>query len=171
MEKGTRVVVVGGRSSKGVTGTVFWTGPDRYGDGLRVGVRGDDGETHWLSAEHVEKLEAGADPGAAEAPEVDKGARVSFKVQGEPTEGEVFWIGENKFGPGQRLGVRDDDGETHWVDAVQVKVLEAGAGPAPRGDDRGAPPAPGIDDQPPPPGIEDEPPPPDDYNGPPPGYE
>lgn len=164
MEKGTRVVVVGGRKAKGVTGTVFWTGPDRYSEGLRVGVRGDDGETHWLSAEHVEKLDAEADPGPAEAPEVDKGARVSWSAGGETLEGEVFWIGENKFGPGQRLGVRDAAGETHWLDAVRVQVIDAGTAAA---TDTGTGSA-GA--EPPPPGPEDEPPPPE-YEEPPPGYE
>jgi hypothetical protein len=164
MEKGTRVVVVGGRKAKGVTGTVFWTGPDQYGDGLRLGVRGDDGETHWLNAEHVDKLDASDDPGPAEPPDVDKGAWVSFQAGGETLEGEVFWIGENKFGPGLRLGVRDADDETHWLDAVQVKVINAPAGPA------GAAPPPEPGDAPPPPGPEDEPPLPD-LEEPPPGYE
>ena len=108
-----------------MTGTVFWTGPDQYSDGLRIGVRGDDGQTHWLNAEHVEALEPGDDPGPAEAETFDKGDQVSVEVEGEPVEGEVFWVGENKYGPGQRLGVRDRDGETHWVDAARATRIES----------------------------------------------
>lgn len=125
MEKGTRVVVIGGRKAKGVTGTVFWTGPDQYSDGLRVGVRGDDGETYWLRAEQVEALEADDDAGPAANAEIfEKGDRVSWEAEGEALEGEVFWIGENKFGPGQRLGVRDAGGEAHWLDAVRATRIE-----------------------------------------------
>lgn len=121
MEKGTRVVVTKGRKAVGVTGTVFWTGPDQYSDGLRVGVRGDDGETYWLNGEYLEALDPEDTRAAVEPAETfEKGDRVSWEAGGETLEGEVFWIGENKFGPGQRLGVRDAGGEAHWLDAVRV---------------------------------------------------
>jgi len=165
MEKGTRVVVVGGRKAKGVTGTVFWTGPDSYGDGLRIGLRGDDGETHWLNADQVKALEEGEDPGPSEAPTVQKGAIVSFTTEGEAYEGEVFWVGENKYGPGQRLGVRDPSGETHWLDAMRVTVLEASSQPAPPSDSGGGPPQPPPPTEEPPPMDAQEMPPPYDYDG------
>ena len=49
IDKGTRVTIIGGRRGKGQSGSVFWTGKNKWGDGDRLGVRGDDGETYWVS--------------------------------------------------------------------------------------------------------------------------
>lgn len=53
MDKGTRVRIVGG-NAKGQTGQVFWSGPSKYGGGLRLGVRTDAGDKLWLSTGQVE---------------------------------------------------------------------------------------------------------------------
>jgi len=61
---------------------------------------------------------------------MDKGHRIKI-VKGQSgvgVAGEIFWVGENKYGPGKRFGVRGDDGETYWVDA---ELVEASSDAAP----------------------------------------
>ena len=121
MDKGDRVRITGGRQGKDKTGTIFWKGPNKYGSGDRYGVRGDDGETYWVSGDNVEASEAAAPP-VEEGPTFAKGDRVAYKVRGEEGVGTVFWIGESRNGPGQRLGVRPDDSdEAVWLDARQAR--------------------------------------------------
>jgi hypothetical protein len=103
---------------------VFWKGPNKYGSGERLGVRGDDGGTYWVADSDVEpttsespKLEAGSS--------FEKGDRVGFRNQGRDGTGSVFWLGQSRNGPGQRLGIRDDDGdEAVWLDARFVKSVD-----------------------------------------------
>jgi hypothetical protein len=55
--RGRRVVVARGRKVPvGTTGVCFWAGESRYGDGRRVGIRGDDGKEHWTDLKNVEVL-------------------------------------------------------------------------------------------------------------------
>ena len=129
MEKGTRVRITAGEG-EGVTGSVFWTGKDRYREGmLRLGVRGDDGETYWASQSDVNVCD---DPLPA-GEHFEKDDRVQFRVRGEQGTGTVFWIGESRNGPGQRLGIRDDANpeDAVWLDARMVKHLDADADPGP----------------------------------------
>lgn len=52
--KGARVTVVRGRKvPKGTVGTVIWLGEDNWGK-ARLGLRTDDGETHWTAASNCE---------------------------------------------------------------------------------------------------------------------
>ena len=53
----------------------------------------------------------------------DKGDRVQIKAgnTGAGVCGEVFWKGAKKWGSGDRLGVRGDDGQTYWIDEVAVE--------------------------------------------------
>lgn len=48
---------------------------------------------------------------------MDKGTRVQIVGgrKGLNETGEIFWKGPNKYGPGERYGVRGDNGETYWV--------------------------------------------------------
>jgi len=127
-EKGDRVAVHRGKDA-GVRGEVFWIGENKFGDGMRYGVRGDDGETYWVDEEQVGK-EDGAPPPPKPKPEgaLAKGDAVEItQGAGTGTRGEVFWVGKSKFGDGMRYGVRDADGEAHWVDDHQVKSLGGGA--------------------------------------------
>jgi hypothetical protein len=141
MKKGDRVRVARGKS-QGVEGTVFWEGPSKYGEGRRLGLKDAKDATHWVDAELVELLDA-AEEGEQQAPEkpapqqptgpapdasqLTKGARVRWGGG----EGVIFWVGENKFGPGLRLGVTGDDEEKHWLDAAGVQLVqEAAEGPA-----------------------------------------
>lgn len=125
MDKGTRVKVVKGRKALGVTGTVFWVGEDRYRpESKRLGIHGDDGETHWISADNVEQTDVAAPE--ASGPEPGKGDRVAFKIGDDEVEGEVFWVGPSKLGAGLRLGVKDPAGESHWLDAHQVRIVGGG---------------------------------------------
>lgn len=69
MKKGDRVVILRGRTSRGMQGTVIWYGDDRFDEeGLRkrVGIRIEgQAEPVYVNAAHVEVLEAAADPAAA----------------------------------------------------------------------------------------------------------
>lgn len=62
-----------------------------------------------------------AEVGAQAAPDLAKGDRVRSTAG---LEGEVFWLGPSKFGPGQPVGVRDASGETHWLDADDVEAID-----------------------------------------------
>jgi hypothetical protein len=123
LDKGDRVKVIGGRKSKGVTGTIFWVGENNYGEGQRFGIRGDDGETHWVPEEHCEASDERME--VPEGPELGKGDRVQWGDADALAEGVVFWLGPNKYGPGTRVGVKDDAGETHWYDSRQLTKLDS----------------------------------------------
>jgi len=128
VKKGARVRIVKGQKGHGVAGAVFWKGPNKWGEGERLGVRGDDGETYWVADSDVEPTTDAAPPLEA-GPTFEKGARVGFKVNGREGTGTVFWTGQSRQGPGQRLGVRDDapEGEDDavWLDSRQAHALEA----------------------------------------------
>ena len=119
MQKGDRVKVVKGRKAKGVVGTVFWLGDNKFGEGKRLGIEGDDGETYWVPEDYAEAT----DEPAPEIEPPEKGARVRFELQGVTVEGTVFWTGPSKSGRGYRLGVKDADDEPHWLDARRVEVV------------------------------------------------
>lgn len=58
---------------------------------------------------------------------MEKGERVEI-VGGRDGVGQIgaiFWKGPNKFGPGDRYGVRADDGATYWV--VEAEIQRSGA--------------------------------------------
>lgn len=172
MDKGDRVQITGGRQGKGKTGTIFWKGPNKYGGGDRFGVRGDDGETYWVSSDDVESSQS-AEPQPDPGHTFSKGDRVKYTVRGQRGIGSVFWIGESRSGPGQRLGVRPDDAEEAvWLDARQAELLDeteasSAAVPSPHpGPARGASdaewedesdwsPAVGLDEMPAPPPMDD----------------
>jgi hypothetical protein len=126
-KKGSRVEIVSGENGVGVCGEIFWMGESRYGEGQRFGMRGDDGETYWVDEAEVE-LTSKAPPAADSGPTFNKGDRVSFRNNGQQGTGTVFWIGQSRTGPGQRLGIRDDDGEGNdavWIDARFARPLDA----------------------------------------------
>ncbi|MCZ7687048.1 MAG: hypothetical protein M5U28_53210 [Sandaracinaceae bacterium] len=135
-DKGHRVGIVSGRSGKGMRGEVFWIGESRYGKGARYGVRGDDGETYWVDEQHLGAETDVPEPEAHEPARAPprQGARVRItRGEGAGHTGEVFWIGDRKFGRGTRYGVRaDDGGESFWVDDVGCEPIEGrGAGSRP----------------------------------------
>ncbi len=126
--KGDRAAIVAGRAGVGVRGSVFWVGENKYGPGMRYGLRSDDGETFWVDETQIGR-EEDAPPPPPRAPRDDsaialeKGARV--EITGGPSvgvRGEVFWTGASRYGNGMRYGVRSEDGESHWVDSHQVRV-------------------------------------------------
>lgn len=46
------------------------------------------------------------------------------------TTGRVFWTGwSNRGGASWRVGFKDGPGETHWIAATGVKVVEKGSAP------------------------------------------
>jgi len=81
MDKGTRVRVLRG-PALGQRGVVFWSGPSKYGGGLRLGVKTDGGETVWLGGGDVE---AEAEGGGAEVK-----ARFPYRFYGHGCGGD--WI-------------------------------------------------------------------------------
>jgi len=127
-DKGDHVKVIGGRNSKGVTGTIFWVGENKFSEGQRFGIRGDDGETHWVPEEHCEASKEVME--VPEGPELDKGDRVQWTVGDGAAEGEVFWLGPNKFGSGTRVGVKDELGETQWFDSRRLSKVDVPSTPS-----------------------------------------
>ena len=124
MNNGTRVEIISGDTAPiGLCGTIFWFGESKY-ERLRAGVRGDDGRTWWLDAQHLKETEAPAPEPVQDGPEPIKGCRVRWTDQEGELTGFVFWYGPNKFGPGMRVGVKAEDGETYWLNADWVKVDE-----------------------------------------------
>jgi hypothetical protein len=129
--KGDRAAIVAGKRDVGVRGAVFWIGPNKYGEGMRYGLRGDDGATYW-----VDESQVGPEAGAPPAPErpareaLSKGDRVKITSgrEGVGTTGEIFWVGDSKFGVGLRYGVRVSEDETYWVDEAHVELVEKGEG-------------------------------------------
>lgn len=127
-DKGDRAAIVAGRAGVGVRGSVFWVGENKYGPGMRYGLRSDDGETFWVDETQIGREEDAPPPperkprdNAADA--LEKGARV--EITGGPSagvRGEVFWTGASRYGNGMRYGVRSEDGESHWVDSHQVRA-------------------------------------------------
>lgn len=126
--KGSRIRITTGPGA-GVTGSIFWTGKDKYRGGQRFGVRGDDGGTHWVGEPEVEATDA-PEP-TFDGPTFEKGDRVSYKQGSDEGTGSVFWIGDSRQG-GQRLGVRNDHDPDNavWIDARFCERLE-GEAPAP----------------------------------------
>lgn len=130
MDKGTRVKIERGGSGKGVAGSVFWVGENKFGGGKRLGVRGDDGQTYWVNSEDVDDESAPPPPPPPTGPAPEKGDRVRWTQGGASGLGQIFWVGESKHGPGKRYGVNCDDGETRWLDQ---RFVEPSDEPAPAG--------------------------------------
>lgn len=150
-DKGDRAAIVAGPKGVGVRGAVFWVGENKYGPGMRFGLRGDDGETYW-----VDESQIGSEDGAPPAPARPAAAKSSItfnkgdsvKIIGGPNAvgsvGQVFWTGDSKYGNGMRYGVRVGE-DTVWVDGHQV---EAASAPAQGNDASDEPPAGMFDDIP-----------------------
>lgn len=126
-DKGERAAIVGGNKPLGTRGEVFWVGENKYGPGMRYGLKADDGRTYWLNDEEIGS-EDGAPPAPpdkpkSDKPELDKGTRVKIVgTKDAGAEGEIFWTGQSRYGPGMRYGVKDGE-ETYWVDEENVEVI------------------------------------------------
>lgn len=136
-DKGDRAAIVSGRKGVGIRGEVFWIGPNKYGPGMRYGLKGDDGQTHWLDESEIgpEAEAPPAPPPPPAGPVLAKGDRaeiVSGKDAGK--QGEVFWTGQSRYSDQMRYGIKDDDGETYWVDQPLVKKVGGASEGARRGD-------------------------------------
>ncbi len=149
-DKGDRAAIINGPKDVGVRGAVFWVGENKYGPGMRYGLRGDDGTTYWVDDNQIGK-EEDAPPAPEKRPVVDNpgtgsGPGVTFakgdsvKIiagsAGVGSVGDVFWSGASKYGEGMRYGVRVDE-DTYWVDGHQVEAAAAGSA-APSGGSRPA---------------------------------
>jgi len=125
-DKGERAAIVKGRKGVGVRGEVFWVGPNKYGEGMRFGLKGDDGLTYWVDEADIgtEAEAPPAPPPPPAGPILEKGDRaeiVSGKDAGK--QGEVFWVGQSRYSTDMRYGMKDDDGETYWVDQPIVRKV------------------------------------------------
>lgn len=128
-DKGDRAVIRSGKDA-GTAGTIFWSGENKYGPGYRYGMRTDDGATLWVDEGQLGGGDAAPPPPAPSSTTFDKGDRVKItKGPSSGTEGEIFWVGDSKFGPGKRYGLKDDDGESHWADGHQVEASSSKAPP------------------------------------------
>ena len=127
IDKGNRVRILKGKG-KDQDGTVFWTGANNYGPGIRLGVRNDDGDTFWVNEDQVEVIEGEVGevaPPTPSGPAPEKGDRVRWSRDGGGT-GVVFWVGESKGGS-LRVGIKnDEDGETVWMFADRVSLEAEG---------------------------------------------
>ena len=172
--KGDTVAIVTGKGPVGTRGEIFWSGPNKFGPGFRYGMKDEHGSTHWVDESDVGPIEGAPPPPPppekSDKPALEKGTRVELTSrESKGVQGEVFWVGDSKFGSGHRYGVRDADGETHWVDEEFVEVLEAAPKKSPSRarsafDDGGFRDG-GFDDGPPPrraSSFQDGPPPDDD---------
>lgn len=54
--KGVEVRIIAGKA-EGETGTIFWWGPSKWGEGMRAGVETDSGEKVWADAAELEALD------------------------------------------------------------------------------------------------------------------
>ena len=117
-------VFQGKKAPIGMTGLIFWIGDNKYGEGKRIGLQGDDGETYWIPMDDVQPS-AEVQQTESSGPEPTKGANVKWGREGGEKFGTVFWLGPAKNGTGNRIGVNDQGGETHWLSARQVSVIDS----------------------------------------------
>ena len=126
--KGDRVAVVAGRKNLGVRGEIFWVGENKYGGGWRYGLKDSSGETVWSSEENLGAPEdAPPEPEREARPVLEKGTIVEITSgkEGVGEQGEIFWVGESRFGAGMRYGVKTQNEDTFWADEAQVEVISA----------------------------------------------
>ena len=128
IERGTRVKIIGGKQGVGDVGEVFWLGENKYGPGIRAGVKTSDGKTYWVDTNDLGPTDSVVSESEIEAAKENsmfaKGDSVKIiSGEGEGSNGTIFWWGESKFGPGMRAGVEAQDGEKYWVDAEHLEAL------------------------------------------------
>lgn len=138
--KGSRVKVIRGRKvPKGTVGTVFWMGEGRtygYYDApkTRVGIKSDDGMTHWVN--DIEYLELEAPRSLAEldaerqnakrADQIRCLVRKGSEIASERVSGTVAWAGYIKRGNGPwRALVKA--GKDFWLDATEITKVNGQA--------------------------------------------
>lgn len=98
-----------------VIGKITWIGPNRYGPGMRFGVKDDEGGMHWVDEDNVEREPSTAAPAPGE---IQKGSRVRIVTGAdEGVVGDVFLCP-----PSGRVAVRDDDEETYWVERERLEL-------------------------------------------------
>lgn len=118
-DKGRTVKIVSGPEGVGMIGEIFWWGPSKFGEGMRAGIDGLDGEKYWIDEKHL-----GWPDEEIKAPDehpLGKGSKVV--VTGGDHQGEsgtIFWWGKSKYGAGMRAGVKTEDDATLWVDEADL---------------------------------------------------
>jgi hypothetical protein len=114
LKKGDRVFVRE-LGKPDVRGKITWVGPSKFGPGMRYGVKPDDGGgVRWVDEDNVEPEDKGSATGG-----IEKGSRV--RVTGGPhagVEGDVYIAAATG-----RVGVRDDDEETYWIERDHLETL------------------------------------------------
>jgi hypothetical protein len=127
-DKGDRVAIVGGRQGIGERCEVFWIGENKYGPGMRYGVKNESGTTYWVDeSDVVAEANAGDVPKPAPKP---AGEGASFErgdhvviIDGpdKGQKGEVFWTGASRYSNQSRYGIKSGE-DTFWADANQVEA-------------------------------------------------
>lgn len=144
--KGDQLAIARGKADVGVRGEIFWAGANKYGPGFRYGLKDERGATYWVDEADLGPIEGAPPPpppkpapsGPAKDP-IAKGATVEITGgrEGVGKCGEVFWVGDSKFGQGMRYGVKTPDGTTYWVDGMFVdQTAAAPAGSSDSSDSR-----------------------------------
>jgi hypothetical protein len=121
--KGDKVKVVRGRKVPiGVEGVVIWSGSDNWGK-ARVGIKDAEGKVHFTAESNVEVTEKSEarEIAPAETRLFVRGMRVRVIASGN--EGEIFWIGPDRYRPGAiRLGINVASG-TCWAGSSEVELV------------------------------------------------
>lgn len=102
---GDRVRIVRGKGA-GAVGGVFWVGESKWGEGLRYGLRDDQGETHWVEEGRLAAVsDTVVTPAAVDEPPSDALDQVAFfreknpRLLRSPVYGELRWLHEGETPP------------------------------------------------------------------------
>lgn len=124
--KGSRVKIIGGKEGIGDIGDVFWLGENKYGPGMRAGVKTEKGITYWVDTNDLGSVDAHVSDTEIEASKENSkfGRGDDVRIisgEGVGATGTIFWWGESRFGPGMRAGVEAENGEKYWIDAENLE--------------------------------------------------
>ena len=135
--KGSRVKVVRGRKTpKGTVGTVFWMGAGQsygYYDApkTRVGIKTDDGVTHWVNnIDYCELINPRTEDDLDAAQQAAKRGNVARNLTHKGSEivskrvsGKVAWAGYTKKGSGPWRALVKSQGQDYWLDATEITTV------------------------------------------------
>lgn len=102
IQNGARVLVVRGRHS-GTSGAVFWTGPDRFRGGARLGVRTDRGSTYWVHESEVEAAKTAST--LTFGPPFKQYDQICVRYRGKLYNAQVAWTAALASEAGRRVGL------------------------------------------------------------------
>ena len=124
IDRGTLVHIARGPHA-GTSGEVFWTGPDRFRGGQRLGIRALSGQTLWVHASAVEPAPSPpADLPPALGPTFLLSDLVCVCYRGQVLQAPVAWVSDPDDTSGQRIGLYADrpgaGDEPLWMSAREL---------------------------------------------------